>query len=810
MKTIKPTRDEKYDRFFAYNPQTVSVSRRDIEYLDTAPQPFTVQISLVEYFERVKRLKADRWQRDFCQRLQQACENRHLARSLAIIHAESQLGKSVIQAQILNAWILGHEPLHRSVLSTYNISRSEDHSEVVIKILQSPIHKDIFPHRDGHIPDKVSKEKWSTFARLDLNDGQYSFKAVGLQSGITGSGFDTLIIDDPYATVTDAYSETIRKRLQAFWENDVNSRLSLYSNVFAMFHRYHVQDLAGYLLDKGIFDYWRYASIADGDYLHEETGQRFTDPINRSPGQFVSERRGADYYADKRKNKTTWNSMFQGRPSSEEGDFFNVKKISYIPPTEAAARRAECVALVRAWDNAATQDGGDYTVGMLGGIRADGKVTVFHAVVEQLDSARRLQKQKTVAATDGFDVTVRIPQDPASAGKFEAWVTTQHLENHTVVAKPVSGSKQMRAINFSQAVNAGNVEFVSDDDLPEEEKWNKKVITALRDFPLSTFKDPVDAGSDMYNELYENLIKGLIAANFKPSRNVLPHSTFAHLFPFEKNGKLLLKIPKNWTVYAGVKISADASRPSSALLAARAAQDTGLKENLFVFAEYKAYDGNYHRLFNWLEKAFYIYCESSSFENTTVWLHPDSAHFQQTIIEKLNVSVAVFEGDAQTGLTEMNWYFMPNGTAHPSNRLEQAANLYLLVPDAQTLSALDETGMTSLRQELATWGYNDRGEPTKVGAVADCLRMIVAEFITFATPLSSAERYRQRLQERLPVSMQGEVELPSMETMGFSNSLTLQMNEMMLQREMRAAGELPDSPFDDDDDYYSPDLSGGY
>lgn len=813
MNPIKPARSENYNRFFAYNPQTVSVSNREIEYLDTAPQPFTVQIPLVEYFERVKRLKADKWQVNFCQRLQNACQNRHLARTLAIIHAESQLGKSVIQAQILNAWLLGHDPLHRSVLSTYNISRSQDHSEVVIKILQSPIHKDIFTNKGGHIPDKVSKEKWSTYARMDYNDGQFSFKAVGLQSGITGSGFDTLVIDDPYATVADAFSETLRKRLQAFWENDVNSRLSPYSNVFAMFHRYHVQDLAGYLLDKGTFDYWRYASISDGDYIHEETGQRFSDPVGRAPGEYISERRAADYYADKRKNKATWNSMFQGKPSSEEGDFFNVKKITYITPAEAVERRKECVALVRAWDNAATLGGGDYTVGMLGGIRANGKVTVFHAVIEQLDSALRLQKQKNTADADGFDVLVRIPQDPASAGKFEAWATARYLEKHTVIAKPISGSKEMRAVNFSAAVNAGDVEFVSDDNLPEDQKWNKRVITSLRDFPLSNFKDPVDAGSDMYNECYESLIKGLIAANFKPQRNVLGYSTFASLFPFEKDGKMLLKIPKNWTIYAGVKINQDASRPTSAVLVARAAQDTGLKENLFVFAEYKAYDSDFGKLFDWLKRTFHIYCEHSDYDNTTIWLHKDSAHFQQTIIEKLKVNVAVFDSDNQTGLTELNWYFMPNGKAHPANQTEQASNLYLLSADAQLSAATDEQGMMSLRQELSTWGYNDKGEPTAIGAVADCLRMIVAEFSTYATPLTAAERFRERLKSMLPAAMQTNGgELSEVDGSPISVDLTMQMNAAFLRSELRRNGEhVSYSPFDEDENYNDyDDMSGGW
>ena len=37
---------------------TSNGNAREIAYIDTAPKPFVVQIPLVEYFERVKRLKA--------------------------------------------------------------------------------------------------------------------------------------------------------------------------------------------------------------------------------------------------------------------------------------------------------------------------------------------------------------------------------------------------------------------------------------------------------------------------------------------------------------------------------------------------------------------------------------------------------------------------------------------------------------------------------------------------------------------------------------------------------------------------------
>jgi hypothetical protein len=199
-------------------------------------------------------------------------------------------------------------------------------------------------------------------------------------------------------------------------------------------------------------------------------------------------------------------------------------------------------------------------------------------------------------------------------------------------------------------------------------------------------------------------------------------------------------------------------------------------------------------------------------KNTTVWLHKDSAHFQLTIIEKLKTSVAVFEGDDSIGLAETNWYLMPKESASPFNQFEKAAGMYLLVEDNQISEATgeDNNGFYHARQEASTWGYNDKGEPTRVGAVLDCLRMCVAEYSTYATPLTAAERYRQRLQEMMPPHMQGGVQPSELETVGFSPSLTLQMNEMLLQREMRRSGEDVDySPFDGD--YEDPnDISGGW
>jgi len=504
--------------------------------------------------------------------------------------------------------------------------------------------------------------------------------------------------------------------------------------------------------------------------------------------------------------------MFQGRPSAEEGDFFNVGKIKIISREDGAERRRECSVLVRAWDLAATEAGGDYSVGALMGMRSDGSVTVFDVVRSQVDTAGRDELQRQTAERDGGEVIVTVPQDVGAGGKSTAFHITQNLKGYQVITRSVSGSKENRARNYSAAVNSGMVEFVDDSHLPEDLRWIEAAKKEMRDFPLSDHDDIIDAKADGYNESYERLIKGLVISNLKPQRNLITYSAFANKFPYYSENKLFLKIPQNFQIYAAVKISADSSLPTCGVVTARASINSGLTETIIGISEYKKYDGNYENLFIWLKDTLASYCLAADVKNTTVWLHKDSAHFQLTIIEKLKTSVAVFDGDDAIGLAETNWYLMPKESASPFNQLEKAAGMYLLVDDNQISEATgeDNNGFYHARQEASTWGYNDKGEPTRTGAVLDCLRMCVAEYSTYATPLTADERYRQRLQEMMPAAMQNEGSRPIEETIGFSREVTLQMNDMLLQREMRRSGEDVDySPFDGD--YEDPtDISGGW
>jgi len=724
-------------------PPTTSYKDKPIDYIDPAPKPFEVQIPLVEYFERIKRLRADDWQKHFCQYLQTACENRHIKGTLAEFHAEPQLGKTTILSQVFVAWKIGHDPFWREILAMYNQSRSETHSRVVIQILQSALHKEIFPNTDGHLPKVVSVEGWSTNARLDAEngrmDGQKSFTAAGLISGITGSGADGYTIDDPYKNPKEAYSPEVRRSLELFWTDGINARLSPYDCVFSMFHRYAYDDFGGFLLDTGRFDYVRYATVGDGDYLHESTGQRFTDPLNRQNGEYISERRGDDYYKDKKTNPGTWASMFQGRPSTEEGEFFQVNKIRTISGEELEQERKKCVIWIRAYDSASTAGGGDYSVSAKIGIQMDGRVLVDDMRLAQVNSEGYAKMQKDTAEEDGFDVVVCIPKPLSDAGSHIVFHTQQLLQDYTVVSRSVaadtqqigSTAKKRRAYNYSTAVNTGQVMFASDADYPEDKKWIELVKRTMRQFGLSAFDDPVDAMADGYNEAFERLSKGLIIKNFRPQVSIRTWSEFCRRF------KITDKIPDDFTVYAGVTITPEANRPNSAVIVVRPPQREQMPDTLFLVAEYKDYTDKIEDTFEWLEVMLQI-CDDP--KAATVWLHPDSETHRTVIWQKLKCPVVVFAGDKLAGISELNWYLQELPEACSLNDTQKATRLYGLITDeGQLTTAINDEGLVAFRQEASSWGYTDKGEPSQVGAVLQCLRMIAHSFHTGSRSMTAIE-----------------------------------------------------------------------
>lgn len=467
--------------------------RKILTAMDVAARLTRSPISLARFVELTTNHKLDRWQIDLCQRLETLA---HTTGRRILIHAPPQAGKSIIVSQRFPAWLLARKPRHRVKLACYNITHATRFGRIVRDLMQSDEFEALFPDPGLRLPTLCSAEEWSTAARLRSRDSQPSFRALGLATGFVGQGADTLLIDDPYASPEEAYSQIINAKVHGFWSDTARPRLNDRTNVVVMFHRYTENDLAGWLMETEP-DEWeliRYPAEADGDYTHPSTGKSYPDPLGRPVGEYLSHRYSKRWYERQQQNHYVWLSQFQGRPTAKEGAFFKVTELEIIEPQVAQVmERLGGLKTARAWDLGASVKG-DYTVGVKMAKGPNGEFYVLDVVRGQWAPDERNKVLLQTAQADGRATRIRLPQDPGQAGVDQALALTRLLAGFAVRIERVSGSKETRADGFATQVNGHNVKLVRGD-------WNRPFIEELRSFPLGKNDDQVDGASDACTEL---------------------------------------------------------------------------------------------------------------------------------------------------------------------------------------------------------------------------------------------------------------------------------------------------------------------
>jgi predicted phage terminase large subunit-like protein len=156
--------------------------------------------------------------------------------------------------------------------------------------------------------------------------------------------------------------------------------------------------------------------------------------------------------------------------------------------------------MVRAWDQAGTKkkqgtaSDPDWTVGVKM-LKADNGIWYILGMERFREDSPQVDKAiKNTAFQDGKSVKVRLAQDPGQAGKSQARSQTAMLSEYDVVARTVSGDKEVRARPFASQSQAGNVKVIRGG-------WNEDFFKELESFPDGSHDDIVDAASDAFDEL---------------------------------------------------------------------------------------------------------------------------------------------------------------------------------------------------------------------------------------------------------------------------------------------------------------------
>lgn len=244
-----------------------------------------------------------------------------------IISMPPRHGKSELASRRFPAWFMGKDPYRQVLFATYNADLAQNFGRSVRDVMRQPAFQQVFPgcklQQGSQSADRLQTEE----------GGLMGF--VGVGGGLTGKGADLLIIDDPIKSREEADSKRERDKLWEWFTQEAMTRLMAGARVVIIMTRWHEDDLVGRLTDPrnpcyndDVAQQWRVLSlpaIAEAD-----------DPMGRQQGEALwPERYGLDFLNEiKRLNAKGFSALYQGRPTPEEGDYFQKTWLKTYGPEE--------------------------------------------------------------------------------------------------------------------------------------------------------------------------------------------------------------------------------------------------------------------------------------------------------------------------------------------------------------------------------------------------------------------------------------------------------------------------------------------
>jgi len=436
-----------------------------------------------------------------------------------IITAPPRHGKSELVSVRLPAYFLGKRPELEVLHVTYGDDLSEDMGTKVGDVLETQRFREVFPN--FRLEGRNTKQKKQTH-----KGGWY--RAIGLKSGgITGTGANLLIIDDPITNRKAAESPKTREHIWEAFQDDLLSRMEFPWAIVVLATRWHKDDLTGRILDADDKDEWNHIHLPwICDYHEYDEEHPDYDP--RSPGDplwpGVSTKR--DYAAMEGVNVDPpsheelvqmelekaekmqqdrpykYYSLYQGRPIGKSGNLIAeawLKQYNSTPQKFGAYCQNKIISIdANQKAKAKSQTSSDAAI-VVGGRKADGSLALLDADWGNW-SFIQLKKRAKVMAEKWPGCALLIENKASGA----ALINSLEDDYKVIPYEPKGVGKVDRALTLADWAEAGKVLLPTRKNAP----WVEEARTIITEFPSHPKDDVLDALAQLASH-YDSRSHGL-------------------------------------------------------------------------------------------------------------------------------------------------------------------------------------------------------------------------------------------------------------------------------------------------------------
>lgn len=243
-----------------------------------------------------------------------------------IIEMPPRHGKSELASIRFPALFLGKNPEKDIIATSYNTELAVEFGGKTRDVILDPVYQIIFPEGISLKEDEQARGRWRT------NKGG-SYTSTGIGGAITGRGANILLIDDPIKNKEEADSKIIRDKHWDWYRSTAYTRLEKDGAIILILTRWHMDDLAGRLLEEQAnggekWEILKLPAIATEDEEHRKKGEPLW------PEKYSVEQ------LEKIKNTigmSNWSSLYQQEPILSEYQEFKPQYIKYRTREEVDA-----------------------------------------------------------------------------------------------------------------------------------------------------------------------------------------------------------------------------------------------------------------------------------------------------------------------------------------------------------------------------------------------------------------------------------------------------------------------------------------